>query len=109
MNAHATQIVKTGTATLEDINAADVEDIVRYWHESSDEHLDFLGIDRALLGGAENTRARYLRAIRTGTSFRRRSGQLVFQPRFIRIGSSSILTCFRLNGSSIRRGRAMSA
>jgi hypothetical protein len=37
-----------------------------YWYSSGDEHLDFLGIDRVLLGTMEDTRQRFLRAIRNG-------------------------------------------
>jgi hypothetical protein len=44
----------------------DIEPIVRFWHNSGDDLLDFLGIDRSLLGTVEDTRRRFLRAIPTG-------------------------------------------
>jgi hypothetical protein len=39
---------------------------VRFWYGSGDELLDFLGIDRSLLGTVEDTRGRFLRAIPNG-------------------------------------------
>jgi len=63
---HASTNTMAGVAALRDICPDDVEAIVRYWYSSGDEHLDFLGIDRLLLGTMEDTRQRFLRAIRTG-------------------------------------------
>jgi len=57
---------RLGIAALEDLVAEDIAGIVRYWHEASDEHLDFLGIDRARLGTPADTRARFERALRSG-------------------------------------------
>jgi hypothetical protein len=57
---------RAGLAALRDLGPDDVDAIVHYWHRTGDEHLDFLGIDRARLGSEENTRGRFLRAIRTG-------------------------------------------
>ncbi len=39
---------------------------MRFWYGSSDEFLDFLGIDRSRLGRTEDTRQRFIQAIRTG-------------------------------------------
>ena len=55
-----------GRAALGDAAPEDIEAIVRYWHTSSDEVLDFMGIDRSRLGSAEQTRQRFLAGIRTG-------------------------------------------
>lgn len=51
---------------LRDLDSADIDPIVRFWHGSGDEFLDFLGIDRSALGTPEDTRRRFLQAIRTG-------------------------------------------
>lgn len=59
---------KAGVAFLRELRADDVHAIIRFWYNSGDEFLDFLGIDRALLGTAEDTRQRFLRAIPTGAS-----------------------------------------
>jgi hypothetical protein len=55
-----------GVAALRDLTAEDVEAIVRYWFTSGEEFLDFMGVDRQRLGMREDTRQRFLRAIRTG-------------------------------------------
>jgi hypothetical protein len=55
-----------GGVALRDLTSADVEHVVRFWHSSSDDFLDFLGIDRQRLGSAEDTRQRFMRAIWTG-------------------------------------------
>lgn len=65
---HASAKVPRGIATLRDFGTEDVEAIVRYWFTSGDEFLDFMGIDRRRLGTMEDTRQRFLRAIRTGDS-----------------------------------------
>jgi RimJ/RimL family protein N-acetyltransferase len=67
MTIHAHQSTRAGLATLEDVSPADVDAIVRYWHEATDAHLDFLGIDRARLGTPEDTRARFASAVRDGS------------------------------------------
>jgi RimJ/RimL family protein N-acetyltransferase len=54
-----------GVAALRDLTADDIEHIVRFWYGSSDEFLDFLGVDKARLGTQENTRQRFIRAIRS--------------------------------------------
>jgi RimJ/RimL family protein N-acetyltransferase len=53
---------------LRDITFEDVDPIARYWFTSSDEFLDFMGIDRERLGTIEDTRKRFQRAIRTDGS-----------------------------------------
>jgi hypothetical protein len=60
--------VKTanGIAGLRDLTPTDVPAIIDYWLLSPDEHLDFMGVDRQLLGSKEDIRARFLSAIRTG-------------------------------------------
>jgi RimJ/RimL family protein N-acetyltransferase len=62
----ALQQTPAGLAALDDLPEDDVDAIVRYWHEASDAHLDFLGIDRDRLGRPSDTRARFQRALRTG-------------------------------------------
>ena len=57
---------KVGLAELRALDPADIEAIVRFWYNSGDEFLDFLGIDRSLLGTEDDTRQRFLRAIPTG-------------------------------------------
>jgi RimJ/RimL family protein N-acetyltransferase len=68
---HAAVDTPLGTATLRDLRVADIEAVVRYWHASGDEHLDALGIDRALLGSSDDTFERFRRAIRTGDADQR--------------------------------------
>lgn len=63
---HACVETHTGLATLRDLAPEDIDAIVHYWYLSGDEHLDFLGIDRSLLGTKQDTRQRFLRAIPTG-------------------------------------------
>jgi hypothetical protein len=57
---------KVGVAALRALDPGDIDAIVRFWYDSGDELLDFLGIDRSLLGTVEDTRQRFLRAIPTG-------------------------------------------
>jgi RimJ/RimL family protein N-acetyltransferase len=57
-----------GTAQLRDLEERDVEPITNYWFESGDAHLDFLGIDRRLLGSRDDTNERFRCAIPTGDS-----------------------------------------
>ena len=63
---HASVHTRAGLASLTDIVPDDIEAIVRFWHDSGDDFLDYVGIDRARLGNPDNTRARYARTIRTG-------------------------------------------
>lgn len=56
----------SGLAQLRDLEEQDVELITNYWFESGDAHLDFLGIDRRLLGSREDTNARFRIAIPGG-------------------------------------------
>jgi RimJ/RimL family protein N-acetyltransferase len=63
---YASVSTPVGVAALRDLHPDDLDAIVHFWHASGDEFLDFLGIDRARLGTAEETRQRFLRAIRTG-------------------------------------------
>jgi hypothetical protein len=63
---HASVKTPRGVAALRDFAVEDVDAIVRYWFTSGDEFLDFMGIDRERLGTMEDTRHRFLRAIRTG-------------------------------------------
>jgi RimJ/RimL family protein N-acetyltransferase len=53
-------------AVLRDLKSDDIEEIVRFWYGSGDEFLDFMGIDRSRLGTAQDTRQRFIQAIRTG-------------------------------------------
>jgi len=63
---HESVHTRIGLAALRDLVAGDVDAVVRYWYDSGDEHLDYLGIDRSLLGSIEDTRQRFVQAIRTG-------------------------------------------
>lgn len=65
MTTHASARTPIGVATLCDIIPDDVERIVGYWHDGGAD-LAFLGIDPVLLGTREETRQRFVRAIRTG-------------------------------------------
>jgi hypothetical protein len=56
----------SGTAGLRDLSPADLPAIVDYWLLSPDEYLAFRGVDRPRLGSADDTRRRFLNAIRTG-------------------------------------------
>jgi hypothetical protein len=60
-----------GTAALRALEPPDIERIVAFWYSSGDAFLDFLGIDRALLGTKEATGERFRRAIPTGDSEQR--------------------------------------
>ncbi len=66
MTVYTTVETKAGTATLRSLRVGDVDVVVRFWHGSGDELLDFLGVDRGRLGAAEDTRQRFLRAIPSG-------------------------------------------
>jgi hypothetical protein len=60
-----------GVAALRDLVADDIDALVRYWYGSGDEHLDYLGIDRSLLGSIDDTRRRFAQAIRSGATDQR--------------------------------------
>jgi RimJ/RimL family protein N-acetyltransferase len=64
---HFSVATARGTASVRDVEPVHVDTFVRYWHFSGYEHLDYMGIDRVRLGTPEETRARFLRAIRNGT------------------------------------------
>jgi hypothetical protein len=66
MLIHASANTAVGQAELRDLDPGGIDAIVRFWYESGDEFLDFLGVDRPRLGTPEATRQRFLRAIRTG-------------------------------------------
>jgi hypothetical protein len=66
MDAYSAVHTKVGLAELRALGPEDIDAIVRFWYDSGDEFLDFLGIDRSLLGTVEDTRRRFLRAIPTG-------------------------------------------
>jgi hypothetical protein len=63
---HSSIQLPLGTAALRDLSEEDIDSVVRYWFTSSDEFLDFMGVDRRRLGTKEETRQRFLGAIRTG-------------------------------------------
>jgi len=63
---HSSVELPLGTAALRDLSEDDIEAVVNYWFTSSDDFLDFMGVDRTRLGTAEQTRQRFLSAIRTG-------------------------------------------
>ena len=63
---HASARTRVGEAAIRDLDLQDLDAIVRFWHESGDDFLDFLGIDRSLLGTKQDTLDRFLRAIPTG-------------------------------------------
>jgi hypothetical protein len=71
MNSTGAPVVHTavdtsqGTAALRDLAADDVDHIVAYLHDERDEHLNSL-IDRKKLRRPEETRLRFLAAVRTG-------------------------------------------
>jgi hypothetical protein len=55
-----------GTVAVRDVERGDIEEFVRYWHESGDEHLRYLHVDRDRLGTPNDTRARFQASMRTG-------------------------------------------
>jgi hypothetical protein len=65
-SVYASVATRAGPAALRDLHVEDVDDIVRFWYESGDALLDFLGIDRRLLGNVADTQRRFLSAIKTG-------------------------------------------
>lgn len=56
--SHAEQKTRAGLAGLRDLEEADIEAVVAYWHGGGAD-LAFLGIDPGKLGSAEDTRRRY--------------------------------------------------
>lgn len=58
--------ISIGTAGLRGVCNADLPAIVNYWASSSNEFLDFMGVDRQRLGSPEQIHARFSNAIRTG-------------------------------------------
>jgi RimJ/RimL family protein N-acetyltransferase len=62
---HASVRIPQGVAALRDLEASDIDALVSYWFGSGDEFLNFMGIDRGRLGTMEDTRQRFLHAIRT--------------------------------------------
>ena len=65
-HVHASIRTGLGVAALRDLHSAEVDALVGYWHNSGSEHLDVLGIDRARLGSAHDTRQRFRCALRSG-------------------------------------------
>jgi RimJ/RimL family protein N-acetyltransferase len=55
-----------GIAGLRDIASADLPAIIDYWVLSPAEHIDFMGVNRHLLGSSEDIHTRFVNAIRTG-------------------------------------------
>jgi hypothetical protein len=55
-----------GIAGIRDLCIDDLNVIVRFWHESGDDFLDYLGIDRSRLGTRDDTLQRFRRAIPEG-------------------------------------------
>ena len=63
---HASLRGPLGIATLRDLMEDDIPPVVHYWFTSSDEFLNFMGVDRQRLGNTGDTQQRFRRAIRTG-------------------------------------------
>ena len=57
---------KRGIAGLRDLTPADIPAIIDYWLLSPPEYLDFMGVNRQLLGSSEDIHKRFLNAVRTG-------------------------------------------
>jgi RimJ/RimL family protein N-acetyltransferase len=57
---------KHGIAGLRDLTAADIPAIIDYWLLSPSEYLDFMGVNRQLLGSSEDIHTRFMNAVRTG-------------------------------------------
>lgn len=66
MSAFASVKTAHGKAGLRDLTPADLPAIVDYWISSPQEYLDFMGVDRQLLGSKEDIFRRFSKAIRTG-------------------------------------------
>ena len=65
-SSYADETIPKGHVGLRDLQAQDVERIVKYWHFSGTEHLDYMGINRSLLGSPDDTHKRFYAAIPTG-------------------------------------------
>jgi hypothetical protein len=63
---HASTQTELGVAGLRDLCVEDLGEIVRFWHESGDDFLDYLGIDRLRLGSRDDTFERFRGAIPVG-------------------------------------------
>lgn len=63
---HGSTQTKLGVAGIRDLCIEDLGEIVRFWHESGDDFLDYLGIDRLRLGSRDDTFERFRRAIPAG-------------------------------------------
>ena len=63
---YAEQKTADGIAALCDAEEADVESIIDYWYSSTEDYLANMGVDLARLGKPAETRARYMRALRSG-------------------------------------------
>ena len=66
VSAFASLKISVGVAGLRDLAPGDLASIVDYWILSSDEYLNFMGVDRERLGKAEDIRKRFANAMRTG-------------------------------------------
>ena len=66
MSAFASVKTVRGIAGLRDLTSADLPAIIDYWLLSPAENLDFMGINRQLLGSSEDIHTRFGNAIRTG-------------------------------------------
>jgi RimJ/RimL family protein N-acetyltransferase len=51
---------------LRDLEPGDIDALVAYWVDADPEYLDFLGVDRAKLGTADDIRGRFATMVRTG-------------------------------------------
>jgi hypothetical protein len=67
MKIWASAQTPVGLAQLRSLDPGDIDAIVRFWHSSGDEFLEFLGIDRSRLGTVDDTRQRFMRAIPAGS------------------------------------------
>lgn len=65
---YASVTTRNGIAQLSNLEPAHVPLITRYWLNSGDAHLDFLGIDRKRLGDEHEIAERFRCAIRSGRS-----------------------------------------
>ena len=66
MGVHASVNTPVGIAAIRDLGPEDLGAIVRFWYDSGDDFLDFIGIDRSRLGTREHTHQRFQRAIWSG-------------------------------------------
>ena len=66
MSIFASMKTAKGIAGLRELTPADLPTIIDYWLSMPNEQLDFLGVDRQLLGSDQDIHRRFLSAIRTG-------------------------------------------